>query len=326
MTLRTSSLRTVSLLSLLALFVVAGCSDLGAPLILRPQLVLSETAVGFGTLSVADSVTRVVTLGNSGNADLHGNASVSCDGFSIVSGGGAFTVPPNGSHAIAIRFRPPGVGDFACELALGAGLPGVPMSGSGAQQSPGAACKVSVDSLAFGGIASGSSKILLFKVYSTGTAPVSLDVIAGCSAFSILGGGGPRVLPPGDSLAVTVGFAPSSGGRFTCTVSTGAGCPSVSLSGTSTTVSFNKDLVPILTVRQCTVCHGYSRASDLVNVNSFTYSAPLIRPFDPNGSVLYAKIANRGTYGPAMPQGTTGLSAVERKLWFDWISEGALDN
>lgn len=326
MTLRMPSLRITALLSLLALFVLAGCSDLGAPLILRPQLELSESLLDFGTVAITDSTTRSITLSNSGNADLHGEASVSCEGFRIVSGGGAYTIAPGGSHTLVVQFHPPGVGLFPCGLSLGSGLPQVPVSGSGAQQPAGAACTVSTSVVDFGALISGTNKLLLFKIYSTGTAPVNLDVIAGCSVFTILGGGGQRALAPGDSLAVTVNFAPTSGGTFECTLSTGAGCPSVTLRGSATTVSFRTDLVPILSARSCTGCHGYSSRNDLVNVNSFVYGAPLIKPFDPNGSVLYAKIANRGTYGGAMPQGTSGLSAAERKKWFDWINEGALDN
>jgi hypothetical protein len=326
MTLRTSFLRITALLSLLALFVLAGCSDLGAPLILRPHLDLSESSLDFGTIAITDSTTRPITLSNSGNADLHGTASVSCDGFRIVSGGGAYTIAPGGSHTIVVQFRPPGVGLFACELLLGEGLPRIPAGGSGAQQPAGAACTVSTSVLDFGALVSGATKLMLFKVYSTGTAPVNLDVIAGCSVFTILGGGGQRSLAPGDSLAVTVSFAPTSGGAFECTLATGAGCPSVTLRGSATTVSFRTDLVPILSARSCTGCHGYSSRNDLVNVNSFVYGAPLIKPFDPNGSVLYSKIANRGTYGGVMPPGGPSLSAAERKKWFDWINEGALDN
>jgi hypothetical protein len=326
MTLRLPSLRISALLSLLALFVIAGCSDLGAPLILRPHAELSESLLDFGTIAITDSATRSITLSNTGNADLNGDANVSCEGFRIVSGGGAYRIATGGSHTIVVQFNPPGVGLFACELSLGGDVPVVPLSGSGAQQPAGAACTVSTSVLDFGALSSGGSKLLLFKVYSTGTAPVNLDVIAGCSVFSIVGGGGQRALAPGDSLAVTVNFAPTSGGAFECTVATGAGCPSVTLRGSATTVSFRADLLPILIARQCRDCHGYSTASSIVNVNSFVYGAPLIKPFDPNGSVLYAKIANLRTYGGAMPQGTSGLSAAERKKWFDWINEGALDN
>ena len=326
MTLRTPSLRSAALFLLLGLFVTAGCSDLGAPLVLRPNLELSDSVLDFGTSAITDSVTRSVTLRNTGNGDLHGDASVACDGYALVSGGGAYTVAPGGQHTIVLKFRPPGIGAFPCELVLGPELPRLTLLGSGAAQPVGAACAVSTSTLAFGSVPAGGSVLKLFKVYSTGTAPVNLDVIAGCSAFTVLGGGGQRSLAPGDSLAVTVQFTPTTGGFATCTIGTGPGCPAVTVSGTGTTVSFSADLASILSSRGCTGCHGYSRATDLVDVISFSYGAPLIKPFDPAGSVLYGKIANTRTFGGAMPPGTAGLSAAERKKWQDWINEGALDN
>ena len=85
--------------ALVAAVGLAGCSDLGAPLRLVPRPELSVTSLDFGTVVVSGSATRSVVVGNSGNTDLVGFASVSCPGYSIESGGGAFSVPPGGQQA-----------------------------------------------------------------------------------------------------------------------------------------------------------------------------------------------------------------------------------
>lgn len=322
MTLPTPITRLASALLLLVVF--AGCSDLGAPV--APRIVLSESALAFGATVVGGSVVRTLSVSNTGTGGLRGDAALaSCDGFAITAGGGAFDVPPGGRHDIEVTFTAPVIGDVSCELALGAGLPRVPLTGTGLQQATGAVCAVSVSSLDFGSLPVGTSRLLVFRARSVGTAPVNLDVISSCPSFAVLSGAGPRTLAPGDSVTVTVEFRPTTGGLQQCTIATGPGCPAVSVLGVGTTVSFATTLRPMLQARGCTGCHGYSSTAQLVNVPSGA-GAPLIKPFDPNGSALYARIANLGTLGRAMPPGTTGLNAAERQAWRDWILEGAQNN
>ena len=101
--------------ALVAALVLAGCSDLGAPIPLVPHAELSTTSVDFGTVAVSGTSTRSVVVSNSGNGPLQGFASVSCAGFAIQSGGGAFTVPPGGQHALIVAYTPSAVGPSACQ-------------------------------------------------------------------------------------------------------------------------------------------------------------------------------------------------------------------
>jgi hypothetical protein len=310
---------------------LAACSDLGSPIKLVPQLELSATSLDFGTVVVSASATRSVAVGNSGNAPLNGLAAVSCAGYSLDAGGGTFTVPPAGQHTVVVRFQPSGVGSSPCELTLGSGLPSVTLSGNGALQAPGAVCTVSVPSIDFGTIRAGTSKPGAFKVYSTGTLPVTLNVVSGCGEFSILAGGGPRTLAPGDSVAVSLGFAPGAGGRFSCTIATGPGCPDVTVTGDATTVSFATQVLPIFNSTGCNGCHLFQRTTDIVNVTSQLGYAPavLVKPFDPNNSLLYNKVANTNPllYGMPMPYGSAnGLPPSQRTTIRTWILEGAHNN
>lgn len=319
----------VALMALVSMLAVPGCSDLGAPLKLLAHGQLSATSLDFGTVVVSGAATRSVVISNSGNAELHGFASVSCPGYSIPSGGGAYTVPPAGQHTVVVRYQPSGVGSSPCALTLGGDLPPVALSGNGALQQAGARCELSRDSLDFGVVAVGGNKLALFRAYSRGTAAVFLDVVATCGDYQVLGGGGPHTLAPGDSITVTVGFVPTAGGHLECAIATGPGCPDVIVKGDATSVSFAAQVRPIFVARFCNSCHivPMQEARDMVNVTSPSYApALLIKPFDLAGSVVYGKVTNSGRYGGPMPFGTNGLSAPEAAKIRTWILEGAHDN
>jgi len=314
---------TLAVLALLA----SGCSDLGSPLRLEPRPQLSATSLDFGTVAVSASSQRSVTLGNSGDADLVGDAALTCPEFRIDAGGGPFRVPPGGEHVVVLSFVPGTIGSAVCALTLGAGLPSIELHGEAALQAPGAQCVAEPSSLDFGVQAVGGSELAVFKVFNRGTDAALLDVASGCAAFSVVAGGGPSTLSAGDSLVVTVAFAPTAGGHVECQVELGPGCTPVAVRGDATTVSFSADIAPILSQQQCTLCHGWTAARQIVNVTSAGYRpARIIVPFDTTGSVLYGKITNSGRYGASMPQGGQLMPLVQRVRIRDWILEGARDN
>lgn len=325
--------RLVPAALLLALSVLAGCSDLGKPILLRPLPELSADSLDFGVVSPGNSETRTLVIGNHGDGVLRGSAalqdapSIACDRYAIVSGGGAFEVAPGGTHTIVVRFLPLNPGPVACTLHLGAGLPDVALRGAGAQPVATPGCSISTGVLDYGSVNVNQVASRTIRVRSTGTAPLQIQATSSCSAFFVFIGGGPRTIAPGDSLELTVNFAPTVGGRQTCTLTLGPDCPSVALDGTGISVSFARDLAPTLASYGCTNCHAYNTPGDLVSVAAdFSPGALLVKRHDAANSVLYARIANLRTYGRVMPPGSTGMSTADRAKWFNWIMEGALDN
>lgn len=417
--------RLVPFLVLLALFVLAGCSDLGRPILLRPAADLSADTLDFGVVSPGNSEERTLVIGNHGDGVLRAVASIVCESYTIVSGGGAFEVAPGAVHAVVVRFQPMSPGPMPCALQLGDGLPAIVLAGAGAQPVATPGCTISTGLLDYGPVDVGQVGSRTLRVHSTGTAPLAIQAQSDCPTFVVSIGAGPRTIVPGDSLEITINFSPTTAGAVECTLSFGTGCPTVTLRGTGLTrpqcslgtlaldygaaavgarvsrtmhvrnvgtapmniapttscasyvvmsgagpftipphdslavtvdfvptaagvqncslsigpdcsavaltgkglTSFARDVAPTLARYNCSGCHSYTTASDLVNVDSGSHPGfALIQPYDATSSVIYARIANLRTLGGVMPPGSTGMSTADRAKWFNWIMEGALDN
>jgi hypothetical protein len=280
-------------------------------------------------VAVADSATRSVVVRNTGTVDLICSPVLTCDGFHLVSSG-VLAIPPDGSRELVIRFVPDFVRGYSCRLDLGPACPAVILAGSGSLQAPGARCEVAPSSLDFGNLLVGETTVLSFTIRSIGTAPLAVNVIAGCSDVLPITGGGPATIPPGDSVEVQILIAPLTGGGFACEIGTGPGCPNVLVSGAAATVSFSRDVQHVFNT-YCTGCHGGNgdlylspdvSYSNLVGVISAHYSAPRVKPYEPENSVLYDKVAGLGRFGGSMrfprPEEIEKIRV--------WIHEGALDN
>jgi hypothetical protein len=231
---------------------------------------------------------------------------------------------------IVLGFRPAAVGSFPCVLDLGPDVPTITLAGSGALQAPGALCVLVPDSLDFGTLAKGQSTTQSFQVFSVGTAPLLVNVVAGCGDFSIVTGGGPASLLPGHSITVTVQFAPQAGLTRSCAISVGPGCPDEALTGFGTTVSFANEVQPIFRNRGCDACHGLGDPDigySIVTTWPISYP-PGVRviPYDLERSVLYGKITNSGQYGALMPPGGPLIPLADRETIKNWILEGARNN
>jgi hypothetical protein len=310
----------------------AGCSDLGKPLLPRPEPVLSASSLDFGTVTLSDSATRAVTIGNTGTAPLVGAVTLNCEAHYVVSGGGPFSIPPGSSATVVLGFRPGDAVSYSCALDLGSSLPRVSLSGTGALQAPGALCVLVPDSLDFGTVPVGESATRSFQVFSVGTAPLLVDIVSGCGDYEVVSGGGPASLAPGGSVTVMVRLAPQAGLRRACAIAVGPGCPEAHVSGFATTISFANDVQPIFRA-WCQGCHTFGDIGDpqsgyaILTVGRSAYPpGVMVVPYDLVSSVLYGKITNSGQYGALMPQGGPLLPLANRETIRSWILEGARDN
>jgi len=107
---------------------------------------------------------------------------------------------------------------------------------------------------------------------------------------------------------------------------TGARPTATSAPAASDAPSFSQDVLPILEAN-CTRCHGSSRQSDGLAMNTYTAllegstTGAVVTPSDAAGSKLVEVISNG-----RMPKNATPLTAEEIQLISDWINAGALDN
>jgi hypothetical protein len=330
-------------LALVAAMLLAGCSDLGDPYEFSADCDRLPGGVFFGQVEVGRFEERVITIRNSGNADLPGDASTDSPHYQIESGGGPFVIPPLESHQIVLRFAPADTGLHRADVELGTGCAPVALAGVGGIPADGPRCVVDPPALAFGEVDLGTMAEDTLQIRNIGLIAIAVDVASSCPAtFLVLEGAGAAIVAPGDTLRVRGRFAPAASGPVACQLETGTPCGPVSLSGNGTspaTVSFTGDIKPIFTAR-CVVCHDRlgqagldlrpaTAWASLVNITSTGY-APVKRvvPGAPASSVLYNKVANTGLYGERMPPNGQGfpVPANEVTLIQTWIQEGALDN
>ena len=94
-------------------------------------------------------------------------------------------------------------------------------------------CSVSPDSLDFGTVTVGSTQDLSFTIKNVGGGTLNGTVSETCADYSLIAGGGVFSIPGGDSLVVTVRFAPSDSGVSQCSIETGTSrCADVFCTGT----------------------------------------------------------------------------------------------
>ncbi len=107
---------------------------------------------------------------------------------------------------------------------------------------------------------------------------------------------------------------------------TGPGTSTLTASSAGTTVSFENDILPILTARCAFVgCHV---AGGPDNLDFSTYQTlkkggadgPVIIPGNPNESDIIEEIVSG-----RMPPGGPPLTDAQIQLFIDWINEGAMD-
>lgn len=188
------------------------------------------TTFDFDTVTVLSLNDTTFTITNTGIDTLTGSVSEICAGYNIIGGGGAYALGPGDSRIVTLRFRPPSSGLFLCTIETGSPLCD-DISCTGVGQDP-PVCSVVPVAIDFGSVTQGQSRDSTFIITNTGAGALSGSVSESCGEFSIVAGGGPYSLAAGETLQVTVRFAPTTAGAKLCTVETGnVLCSDVDCSG-----------------------------------------------------------------------------------------------
>lgn len=319
---------------------MVACSDLGDPYVYKADCDRSTGSMEFGGVPLGHFSERTLRVANSGNTSLDGEIRISDPQFTVVSGGGPFSIPPDGHIDIKLRYAPQDTGYDRTVADLGTGCPPVGMVGTALPPPEGPQCVVDPPSLNMGSIKINTITEKTFEVRNVGLIDFDLGVVLrGSAPFAITAGQGFAHLNPGDTLRVTVQFAPTVAGSYTAGVRVGSTCDTLAVTGIGSppfTVSYATQLQPIFNSR-CVSCHalngdggldlrtGFSYGN-LVNVISPEYGVARVIPGDPDGSVLYGKITSNPVFGSRMPPSGTLLSPSQRNLFRTWILEGAVNN
>ncbi|MFH1843695.1 MAG: choice-of-anchor D domain-containing protein, partial [bacterium] len=195
-----------------------------------PECTVAPTTLDFGTLTVGNTADLNFSITNTGGGTLSGLVAGGTAHYSLVSGGGQYDLTAGQSVTVKVRFLPTASGTHLCVIDTGSDLCS-DVSCTGVGEDP-TACGVAPTTLDFGSVQIGSTLDMTFTITNTGTAILNGNVTESSSHYSIPLGGGPFTLDPGNSVVVTVRFAPTLGGTHLCIIDTGQDlCSDVSCTG-----------------------------------------------------------------------------------------------
>ncbi len=206
------------------------------------QLSVSPASLDFGEVTVGTGGSQAVTLSNAGAADLTiSNIVAPNPPFSVASAtcSEGATLAPGKSCGITVSFTPAQTGSASDILRVetDGGNDDTALTGNGIA-APAPAIAVDADTVDFGTVTIGDSAQQTVTVSNDGDADLILDTISTPNTPFALPAGDDgcsgTTLPPSEQCEFTLGFAPTTGGSFsgTVTVPSNDSDTVVTLSGT----------------------------------------------------------------------------------------------
>ena len=198
-----------------------------------PVCTLRPDTVDFGFVTVGSSTRRTLEIENTGDGTLTGNVAVStagpCDSYSIVSGGGPYSLTKGQIHTVIVSLDPASTGEKTCRIGAGSGCGDFVLRASSQEPTD---CGVDPPAIDFGKVAVQTQRDTSFTITNTGGGVLTGNITESCDYVTILSGGGVYNLAAGESRVVMVRFEPSVSGAFACTIETGNDlCSDVTVSG-----------------------------------------------------------------------------------------------
>jgi Abnormal spindle-like microcephaly-assoc'd, ASPM-SPD-2-Hydin len=218
----------------------------------QAQLSATPTNASFPGVATGSSSSQTITLQNSGTANVTiSSASVTGAGFSTSGLTVPMSMAPGQNTTFNVVFTPGSAGNVTGSISLLSNAPNSPLAisatGSGVISAP--VLSASTGSLDFGSVLVGSSNSLGVTLTNTGNANAIVNsVLVTGSGFGASGVGGSATVPPGQTAALNITFAPSATGSVvgTLAIASNAGNISIPLAGSggqasSRTVALNWD-------------------------------------------------------------------------------------
>ncbi|MGB8522371.1 MAG: choice-of-anchor D domain-containing protein [Candidatus Acidiferrales bacterium] len=204
----------------------------------QAQISAIPSTAGFGNVSTGTSNSQTISLTNNGTASLViSHATVTGTGFSITGLSTPLTIPTGSNTTFNAVFAPGAAGAVTGSISLTSNAPNSPLtialSGSGLAGTQ--LLTFSTSSLSFGSINVGSDADLSSSLTNTGNSSVTISAVNVTGAvFTVSGISSGETLAPGQSVPVTVQFAPTAAGAVSGAVtllSNATNSAAISLSG-----------------------------------------------------------------------------------------------
>jgi len=250
-------------IALLGLVVLIGCQGVSAANPSNQQqqqsgiLSLGSASLDFGSVTVGMSKTVTLTATNTGTASLVINSVAFSTPYFALSGASLpVTVNPGQVSTLSVIFTPNAAGSFAATLtvttAASGGAPGstgiAALSGTGVASGAPGQLNVSPTSLDYGSVTVGTSGSASASLSASGGSVTVTAAASNNPQFSVSGLSLPVTIAAGQSVPLTVTFAPSSSGNASgaVTFTSNASNPTltVSLSGSGTAVVGQLSVTP----------------------------------------------------------------------------------
>lgn len=201
----------------------------------QPGISVTPSTVSFGSVADGTSSTQIITVKNTGTANLVvSSATASGTGFSVTDFV-AQTLTPNSSMTFNAVFAPasPGAASGSVSVATNLSQPTtVALSGTGTQP----AMSVTPSSVSFGTVADGTGSTQAVILKNTGTANLVVSSAAASGTGFSVAAFTAQTLTPGSSMSFNAVFAPTSAGAVTGSISVSTNLPasptSIPLTGT----------------------------------------------------------------------------------------------
>jgi hypothetical protein len=190
---------------------------------IQAQLGAVPPTASFGNVSTGNSNSQTISLTNSGTASVViSRATVTGAGFSITGLSAPLTIPTGSNATFNAVFTPSASGSVTGSISLTSNAPNSPLaialSGTGVAGTQ--LLTFSTSSLSFGSVNVGSNSDLSAALTNTGNSSVTISTVNVSGAgFTVNGVSSGETLTAGQSVPVTVQFAPAAAGAVSGNVS-----------------------------------------------------------------------------------------------------------
>ena len=232
-----------------------------------PVLAVQETAIDFGTVEVAQTVQKIITITNTGTAPLE-ITGIESDVSGLTFEPSVFILSPNGSRTVTVTLPNATEGALSGSINISSNDPDrakhtLTISGI-VQPRPVPAITVQETAIDFGTVEAAQTVQKTFTVKNTGTAPLEIIGIESDDVSGLTFEPSVFTLAPNGSQTVTVTFPSSTAGEFSGSIN----ILSNDLERAKLTLSFSVIVqaapVPVLAVQESAINFGTVEVAQMV--------------------------------------------------------------